>query len=148
VASVARLVTFVDLREETEASQLSVSARHEAVLGDGRHVLLLGDRGRSASLRSAVRPGRSSEDNEPNVWAATSVEDIVETARTVVGPDEPFEGRSPESMEEDYWAHLAGLLEQQGIPVDALELKRLPHRVELSEGLRARVGTFGETCSH
>jgi hypothetical protein len=44
----------------------------------------------------------------------TSVEEIVDTARTVVGPDEPFEEGSHEDMEADHWAHLAEVLRQQG----------------------------------
>ena len=94
---------------------------------NGRHVLLLDDRGWSAS-------------GPPNIWALTSVEDIVSTARMVVGPDEPFGERSHEDMEADHWAQLAEVLRQQGIVVDALELKRRPHDVVLSERLLARLG--------
>jgi hypothetical protein len=125
---VAHLVTFVDVDEHVaDARRISVSARHEAVLVGGRRVLLLDDRGWS-------------ESGPPNIWALTSVEDIVGTARMVVGPDEPFGGRSHEDMEADHWAHLVGVLRQQGIVVDALELKRLPHDGVLSERLLARVG--------
>jgi hypothetical protein len=125
---VAHLVTFVDVDEQVaDARRISVSARHEAVLVGGRRVLLLDDRGWS-------------ESGPPNIWALTSVEDIVDTARVVVGPDEPFGGRSHEDMEADHWAHLVGVLRQQGIVVNALELKRLPHDVVLSERLLARVG--------
>jgi hypothetical protein len=80
------------------------------------------------------------ESGPPNIWAATSVEDIVDTARTVVGPDEPFGGRSQQDMEADHWAHLSGLLRQQGVVEVASELERLPHDVVLSERLLARVG--------
>ena len=55
---------------------MSVSARHEAVLENGCRVLLLDDRGWSAS-------------GPPDIWARTSIEDIVDTALMVVGPDEP-----------------------------------------------------------
>ena len=128
VAPVTRLVTFVDVGGDVaDARQMSVSARHEAVLVNGRRVLLLDDRGWSSS-----RP--------PDVWAVTSVEEIVDTARMVVGPDEPFGGHSQEDMEADHWAHLAEVLRQHGIVADALELKRLPHDVVLSERLLARVG--------
>ena len=51
---------------------MSVSARHEALLVDGRRVLLLDDLGWTCS------------GNVPDVWAATSVEDIEETARFVI----------------------------------------------------------------
>jgi hypothetical protein len=70
----------------------------------------------------------------------TTAEDIADTARMVVGPDEPFGGRSHEDMEADHWVHLAAVLRRQGIDADPLELKRLPHEVVLSERLLARVG--------
>ena len=129
MAPVTRLVTFVDVYDDVvDARQMSVSARHEAVLVNGRRVLLLDDRGWSLSGGTF------------DIWAVTSVEDIVETARVVVGPDEPFGSRSHEDMAADHWAQLAEVLRQQGIVADALELKRLPHDVVLSERLLARVG--------
>jgi hypothetical protein len=127
VAAVIRLVTFVDADDASDARQISVSARHEAVLEDGRPVLLLDDRGWSAS-------------GPPNIWAMTSVEDIVDMTRTVVGPDEPFGERSHEDMEADHWAQLTGVLRHQGVVADALDLKRLPHDVVLSERLLTLVG--------
>ena len=129
--AVARLVTFVDVGDEMfPARQMSVSARHEAVLVDGCRLLLLDDRGWSASRNDELDP-----------WADTSVEEIEETARVVVGPDEPFGGRSQQDMEADHWTYLAGILQRQGVVVDALELRALPHEVVLSERLRARVGS-------
>lgn len=109
------------------ARQISVSALHEAVLEDGRHVLLLDDRGWS-------------ESGPPNVWAMTSVEGIVATTRMVVGPDEPLGGRSHEDMEADHWARLTGVLRQQGPVAYTPDLKGLPHDVVLSERLLALVG--------
>jgi hypothetical protein len=124
-------VTFVDV-DVADTRQMSLSARHEAVLVDGRRVLLLDDRGWSAS-------------GPPGIWARTSVEDIEDTARVVVGPDEPFGGRSHEDMEADHWAQLTGVLRHQRVVADALDLKRLPHDVVLSERLLARVGhDFGD----
>ncbi len=124
-----RLVTFVDVDDDVaDARRISVSARHEAVLVDGRHVLLLDDRGWSAAM------------GPPSIWALTSVEDMVSTARTVVGPDEPFGGRSHEDMEADHWAQLVEALRQLGIVADAMELKGRPHDVVLSERLLARIG--------
>jgi hypothetical protein len=49
---VARLVTPVELRD-ADARRMSVSARHEAELVDGRRVLLLDDRGWSSSVVAA-----------------------------------------------------------------------------------------------
>jgi hypothetical protein len=125
--------------------QMSVSARHEAVLADGRRLLLLGDRGWSSLPRIFAREDggvldrRSSQEDVPDIWAMTSVEEIEQTARAVVGPDEPFGERSQEDMEADHWAYLAGVLRQQGIIVDPEELKQLPHDVVLSQRLLARV---------
>lgn len=122
------LVTFVDVDDDVaDPRRISLSARHEAVLANGRHVLLRDDRGWSESGPSTI-------------WARTTIEDIVTTARTVVGPDEPFGGRSPEDMEADHWAQLAEVLRQQGVVADALELGRRPHAVVLSQRLLARVG--------
>jgi hypothetical protein len=136
MSAVVRLVTLVDVSEEApEGAQMSVSARHEAELENGRRVLLLDDRGWTSSARTTS----SRPEDQPDVWAVISAEEIEETARFVVGPDEPAEGRSQEDAEADHWACLAGVLRQQGITVDALELKRLPHDVVLSEPLRARM---------
>ena len=144
MAAVTRLVTLVDVNDEVaDTRQMSVSARHEAALADGRRVLLLDDRGWTSSLRAFWPPegadGESRRD-QLDTWAVTSVEDIEETARVVVGPDEPAEGRSQADAEADHWAHLADVLRQQGVVVDALELKQLPHDVVLSERLLARIG--------
>ncbi len=123
-----RLVTFVEVDDPVaDPRQMSVSARHEAVLTDGDRVLLLADRGWSAS-------------GPPNIWARTSVEEIADTARMVVGPDEPFDGHSQADMEADHWASLAAVLRYRGVDVDALELGRLPHDVVLGEQLIARIG--------
>jgi hypothetical protein len=138
MAVVTRLVTLVDVRDEvTGPRQMSVSALHEAVLEDGRRVLLLDDRGWTSA---ALTYGESRRD-QLDTWALTSVEDIEETARVVVGPDEPPDGYSQEEAETDHWAYLADVLRKQGVVVDALELKRLPHDVVLSERLLARIGS-------
>ena len=94
---------------------VSVSVRHEAELEDGRRLLLLDDRG---ALRCARRTGGEAPDDEARLdqldaWALTSVEEIEETARFVVGPDEPAEGRS-EGARADSWAYLAGVPRRQG----------------------------------
>src|SRR5436309_1660174 len=140
---VARLVTLVDLRDDDNRGQMSFSARHEAVLEDGRHLILLDVRGWSTWL---LRPtaGSDSARDVPDFWAITSREDIEETTRQVVGPDEPFEGRSQEDVEGDHWAYLAGILRQQGVAADADELKGLPHDVVLSERLLALLGGHAE----
>ena len=147
MSSVTRLVTFVDLAEGVgDIRQMAFSARHEAVLLDGRRVLLLDDRGWSfSSLITAFQAEDASDrdptrEQQPDSWAMTSVEEIEQTARMVVGPDEPFEGSSQEDAEDGHWAYLSDLLRQHGVVVDALDLRRLPHDVVLSERLLARVG--------
>jgi hypothetical protein len=139
---VTRLVTLVDFGDQgADASQMSVSARHEAELADGRRVLLLDDRGWTSTAMVAYPVGEvpDSED-QPDIWDMTSIEDIEESARVVVGPDEAFGEHSQEDMEASHWAYLAEVLREQGVEVDALELRRLPHDVVLSERLRARIG--------
>jgi hypothetical protein len=144
MAVVTHLVTLVDLNDEVaDPRQMSLSARHEAVLEDGGRLLLLDDRGWTSSTLKASMvgdvPGGDVRREELDSWALTSVEEIEETARVVVGPDEPPDGCSQEDSEVAHWASLAGVLRQQGVVVDVLELKRLPHDVVLSERLLARI---------
>jgi hypothetical protein len=136
---VARLVTLVDLRDNDLGGQMSFSARHEAVLEDGRRLLLLDDRGWSSSFLRTTADSDSARE-VPDFWATASREEIEKTARFVVGPDEPFDGRSREDMEGDHWAYLSGILRQQRVAADADELRSLPHDVVLSERLIAVLG--------
>jgi hypothetical protein len=146
VSSVTRLVTFVDLAEGVgDTRQMSFSARHEAVLSDGRSVLLLDDRGWTFSAPIAFQAGDARHpgprrEQQPDFWATTSVKELEETARMVVGPDEPSDGFSQEDAEHGHWAYLTDVLRQRGIVADALELKQVPHDVVLSDRLLARVG--------
>jgi hypothetical protein len=125
VAAVERLVTTADVDDRSpDHPHVSVRARHEAVLTDGHRLLLLDDRGWAS--------------NQP--WAALSAEEAEETARMVVGPDEPGAGRSWEEEQAGHWNHLAGTLRRYRVAVDAGELRNLPHDVVLSERLLARIG--------
>jgi hypothetical protein len=119
--------------EDVDRPRISVSARHEAVLDDGGRLLLLDDRGWTEELRGA------GADEFDDLWALTPERDIVETARMVVGPDEPLRGRSQDEIETDHWNALTEILHAHGAVVDADELRRLPHDVVLSERLRARL---------
>ncbi len=125
----ARLVTTVDLAPDAHARRLSVTARLHAVLDDGRRVLLLGDRGWSEELRG----GDGSGDGSPLWWE----QDVADTARVVVGPDEPFGGRSQADMETDHWQALADTLRARGLAVDGRDVRQLPHDVVLGEAVRA-----------
>jgi hypothetical protein len=62
------------------------------------------------------------------------------TARDVVGPDEPFEGKSQADMEAGHWDTLASILRRHGVEVADAELKALRHDVELSDRVLARIG--------
>ena len=115
MADVTRLLTFVDI-DARDALGLSVSALHQAVLDDGRRVVLLNDRGWTSSRGAAAAP----------------VADIAETARVVVGPDEPFGDRSRTDMEVLHWEALVLTLREQGVVADVAKLTGVPHDVELS----------------
>jgi hypothetical protein len=134
MAVVTRLVTFVDVEGIADAVQVSLSARHEAVLADGRRLLLLDDRGWTTRWRQL-------EGDVVDVWATLSVEDTERMARAVVGPDEPFDDHSYEDMAAHHWAALADDLRRQGVVVDPEELRQLPHDVVLSDRLLARIAS-------
>jgi hypothetical protein len=122
---VARLLTFVDLNDEDDdgpdARRMSVTARHEAVLADGRRVVLLNDRGWGGQLGVVWDHEPSEQDRlryeSSSIWASETVEEMEREARSVVGPDEPFEGRTPADMEADHRDSLARALQQQGVEV-------------------------------
>jgi hypothetical protein len=132
VPEVPRLLTTADLQGGADPRDLSVSARHEAVLDDGRHVVLLDDRGWTEGLRGAGE--------DADIWRDIPQRHIAATARAVVGPDEPFGGRTQSDMEESHWAWLAARLAAEGVTARAAELSRLPHDVVLSDRLQARLG--------
>ncbi|MFE6775863.1 hypothetical protein [Streptomyces sp. NPDC057702] len=125
MAVVTRWVTHVELDDAAaNGRQVSVSARLTAALSDGRALVLLGDRGWSVSSPVDIR-------------TTTSAQDIEREARTVVGPDEPFDGGTQEQAEAAHWNSLADILRRQGVEVGAHELERLPHDVVLGNRLRA-----------
>ena len=128
-------MTFVDVDGDgRDRRRLSVTARLDAVLDDGRHIVLLADRGWSAEARG--EPTSSDAD----IWANTSVKEIAETARVVVGPDEPFGEFTREDAEAGYWAQLARVLADNGVTAGAGAMQRLSHDVRLSDRLLARLG--------
>lgn len=134
VAPVIGFVTFVDLDDgPADACGASVSARQRAVLGDGREVVVLDDRGWTWITQSLC----SAEVVDP--WTDATRKDIEETARVVVGPEEPFGGRSAQDMADDHWRSIAERLHEQGVDVSADELPGLPHKVMLSERLSERI---------
>jgi hypothetical protein len=129
--AVERLVTMADVDDKVpDDRHVSVKARHEAVLTGGRRLLLLDDRGWGST--------------QP--WTTALAEDIAETTRVVVGPDEPAEGRTKEEAEADHWTSLAQILQRHRVSVDAQELRQLPHDVVLSERLLAHIGRDPSTA--
>ena len=131
-----RLMTSVELDDAGDPRAQNFSALHEAVLADGRRVTLLDDRGWGGRvLRSDGRTTHAIAAAE--AWSFITRDVIEREARMVVGPDEAFDGHSQEDMEDDHWAHLAGVLRARGIAVDPAELRRLPHEVVLGERLLA-----------
>lgn len=123
MTAVRRLITYADIADSSHPGRVAVTTRHELELTDGRRVLLLDDRGWGSS----------------GSWARVSAESIQRTARMVVGPDEPPEGRLHEEMEALHWSFLQQVALRHGVVVDVAELRRLPHEVVLSEQLRARI---------
>jgi hypothetical protein len=126
-----RLVTLINIdaptgTELTSDRQMSILAVHQLELVNGRRVTLLDDRGWSSSGPSGI-------------WSSTSLEDLTENARLVVGPDEPAEGRSHEDEAAMHWAQLAANAQGQGVHIEPGELAALAHDVEISPGIRARL---------
>ena len=106
--------------------------------------MLLGDRGWTGELRVSWGSEPSEDERrraeQASIWATETVEEMKGTARMVVGPDEPYGNRSWADMEAGHWEYLARKLREHGIEVAGAELKALPHDVELSDRVLARIG--------
>jgi hypothetical protein len=123
VAQVRRLKTFVEV-DEGNRTPNSVRARLDAVLDDGTRVTLLDDRG----------------------WAGGRIEDwsiaeIEQTARTVVGPDEPLlsRGETAAQMSDRHQQALRRTLSEAGFDVVEFEFDALPHDVVFGARLSRRL---------
>lgn len=127
MAAVVHLETAVDLdnRADSDPRRVSVSVSLSAILDNGRRITLLDDRGWGST----------------GLWETTTVGEIEDTARTVVGPDEPAGGQTHEEMAAAHWTHLAAVLGARGVAADSDALRTLPHSVVLSDRLRSRVET-------
>lgn len=123
---VVRLLTLVETADACSCSQIALSVRQEAVLDDGRHIEVIAGRGWS-------------ESGPTNIWTEVSVRHIMETARVVVGPDEPFGRRTNQEMATEHWKSLAALLQRQGISTEVRTLSLLPDEISLSPALLLRL---------
>lgn len=109
-----------------DSRSISLSAVHLAVLQNGRRLTLLDDRGWTSS-------------GPPDLWRQISLEDVEETARMVVGPDEPFGTYTATDMAAEHWSGIADTLRQHGVLIEGARLSQLPHDVELTGRLRRRL---------
>jgi hypothetical protein len=146
MAAVVRLLTVVDLDANDpgpDSKSLAVSARLEAVLADGRRVVLLDDRGWGGTICVSWDREPSEQERKDaerlRGWDFMTVEEMEQTARDVVGPDEAIEDETQADMERGHWETLARVIQDQGIEVEAADLKVLPHDVELSDRVLARI---------
>lgn len=119
MGEIERLLTVVDL-DDRDTRGHSAWAHLHAVLREGRRFVLLDDRGWSSSALVADR----------------GIQEVKDTAKTVVGPDEPGPGETREQMEVMYWESLERKLREAGVNAEARELRALPHDVEIGERLR------------
>jgi hypothetical protein len=148
MAAVERLETFVDLDPANDpgpdARSNWLTALHEAVLTDGRRVLLLDDRGWGGTVNVSWDHEPSEEERRQaenmSAWAFETVEQLKREARFVVGPDEPLPSETQAEMEAGHWNMLASTLARHGVEVQGAELSRLPHDVVLSDRVLARIG--------
>jgi hypothetical protein len=114
-----------DLAEFRRSASFTV---HEfAVLADGRRLQLDDDRGFGVSTRV------SGDGPPPDPWADLTLEDLEQSVRTTVLPDD-------DDGEDHPWEWLAQRLGELGVEVAPDRLREVPYTVEFSERLRARVG--------
>jgi len=135
-----RLVTSIRL--DTEAGPdfntertMSVRALHQLELQGGHRITLLDDRGWSATTLGSG-----------DIWGATSLKNLDEQARAVVGPDEPPPGGSRAREAMWHWSSLSLVAEGHGLAVGAEALASLPHDVEIDPLLSERIALAHQTA--
>jgi hypothetical protein len=143
VVLIVRVVTFVDL-DDGNASQLSFSARQDAVLADGRRIVLLNDRGWSQSNLYFSSDRESPVREEPSApWEGVTRKQVEETCAGKRWGRMPLtRGYTQAEMDEGHWSYLAAALEEHGVEVDGIVLRALSHEVELSDHLLARLAAL------
>jgi hypothetical protein len=141
ITFVARLVTFVDIDEADGAAAegLSFSARQDALLSDGRRLVLLNGRGWNQTKRFARHSELPTLERRSSSWKGITREGIEGAARSVVGPDSAYKKYTQAEANQGHWAHLSATLAKEGIHADATALEALPHDVELSARLLSRL---------
>lgn len=143
MVSVERLETFAEADDQPGAklNEMSVKLRHDAVLTDGRRVLLLDDRGWSSTMGAyAEREEDLPDPSTLDIWASTTAEEIEYDSKITVGPDEEYEEYTQDQMDEFHWAALAQTLYDAGVTITPEKLSQLPHDVVLSDTIRTRLG--------
>ena len=119
MGSVSRFLTFADV-DDRDPRALSISARLVAEVADRRHIVLLDDRGWSSS----------------NGVAGQTAEEVEQTARMVVGPDEPRGDWTRAQMESNHWATLEQKLRGAEVDIAGTDMRTLVNDVEISDRLR------------
>jgi hypothetical protein len=117
---------------DTTAPGISVQARVDAILADGRRLPVVDDRGWSEFVH-----GVHEIDVDP--WTLQTAEGIGEGALMVAGPDEPVGDETHEDMEAWYWRGIAARLAEHGIDAGPEALAALPRSVVLGDALRAKL---------
>lgn len=79
------------------------------------------------------------EHGPPDLWQQTTFEEIADTARTVVGPDEPYDDHSHADIAAGPWPGLADTLRDHGVIVDPKKFSLLLRDVELTERVKDRL---------
>ncbi|PYI38480.1 hypothetical protein CVS30_10170 [Arthrobacter psychrolactophilus] len=123
MVTLSRFVSIVEANESSHSPSLSVSVSLFAELKDGRLILVLDDRGWNSNQR----------------WAEATSAEIEQTARDVVGPDEPYGEQTMEEAIAAHWEYLRKILAAQGVDTDSGVLKTAPHDVVLSESVVTRL---------
>lgn len=96
-------------------------------LDDGERVPLLTDRGWASS----------------ELWEDADVADMESVALVVVGPDAPYDDVDEVYMARAHWAGLEREARCRNVDITAEQLSGLPHHVEFSEDVLARVTREG-----
>lgn len=128
--SVARLKTLVSFGEDTP-ERASVALELFAVLENGTEHLLLADRGFCWALSSAPASHWTGM-----MWS----DELKDSARACVGPDEPRESQTPSQAEHDHWSVLADDLRiVRGVTTTPAQLAKTPHDVVFDDAITRRL---------